>query len=111
MVFSIFNAIMLEVYLEDGIKVIRRSEVVPIFTGKLSWEEWSESCDGNSEDDNRVGSPFETVCRRHLGFISLQNFFNVAANRAASRDLAVFGRGCLLTEIYTEIIANSDFST
>jgi hypothetical protein len=102
-VFSILNVIMLEVYLKDDIKVIKRTGLVSI-------------CDAgrekNNEDDNddncktNAASPLEQIYRKHSGFVSLQNFFNAAANRQLSSS-----QGCLPIEIYDLIIANADFST
>ncbi len=97
--FSIFRAIMLEVHVHDGIKKIRRTGIVSIYNAR-------RKADGD-EEDKGAASPFEMICRKQSGFISLQNFFNSAANR----NLAIFGQGCFPTEIYAKIIADTDNST
>lgn len=97
-IFSIFNAIMLEVHVKDGVKAIKRTGVVSIY-------DESRMNDVNCQTD--AVSLVEQICRKHLGFISLQNFFNVAANR----HLSVFGNGCFPTEIYARIIEIADSST
>lgn len=97
-IFSIFNAIMLEVHVKDGVKAIKRTGVVSIYNA-------SRMNDLNCQAD--AVSPVEQICRKHLGFISLQNFFNVAANR----HLSVFGNGRFPTEIYARIIEIADSST
>jgi len=97
-VFSIFNAIMLEVHVKDGVKAIKRTGVVSIYNA-------SRMNDVNCQAD--AVSPIEQICRKHLGFISLQNFFNAAANW----HLSVFGNGRFPTEIYARIIEIADSST
>lgn len=62
---------------------------------------------GDEEENGRAASPFEMVCRKNSGFISLQNFFNTAANR----NLAIFGQGSFPTEIYAQIISDTDDPT
>lgn len=97
-IFSIFNAIMLEVHVKDGVKAIKRTGLVSVYNA-------SRMDDVNCQAD--ALSPVEQICRKHLGFISLQNFFNVAANR----HLSVFGNGRFPTEIYARIIEIADSST
>lgn len=99
-VFSIFNAIMLEVHVKDGVKAIKRTGVVSIYNASRV-----NGVDANWHAD--AVSPVEQVCRKHLGFVSLQNFFNAAANR----HLSVFGNGRFPTEIYARIIEIADSST
>jgi hypothetical protein len=104
-VFSIFNAIMLEVHVKDGVRVIKRTGVVPIYDA-------SRKSDGDEDsvNDNWEANPvsqLEQICRKHSGFVSLQNFFGAATNRL----LAVFGNGRLPTEIYARIIAMTDSLT
>ena len=84
--------------MKDGVKAIKRTGVVSIYNA-------SRMNDVNCQAD--AVSPVEQICRKHLGFISLQNFFNVAANR----HLSVFGDGRFPTEIYARIIEIADSST
>ena len=97
-VFSIFNAIMLEVHVKDGVKTIKRTGVVCIYNASRTN---NLNCQANAV------SPVEQICRKHLGFVSLQNFFNAAANR----HLSVFGNGRFPAEIYAKIIETADSST
>lgn len=106
-VFSILNAIMLEVHVKDGV-VIRRTGVVSIYDASRKYDRDDSDEDGNNDKgETNAASPLEQICRKHLGFVSLQNFFNAAANRP----LSVFSNGRFPTEIYARIIANADSST
>ena len=99
-VFSIFNAIMLEVHVKDGVKAIKRTGVVSIYNASRI-----NGVYANCQAD--AVSLVEQICREYSGFVSLQNFFNTAANR----HLSVFGNGRFPTEIYARIIAIADSST
>jgi hypothetical protein len=104
-VFSILNAIMLEADVRDGVTVVRRTEVVPILKF-IGWDHGND--DGNNNDhETHTTGPLEQLCCRHQGFVSLQNFFKVAANRRFS----VFSQGRFPTEIYAMIIAYADSLT
>jgi hypothetical protein len=105
-VFSIFNAIMVEVYANDGLKVIKRTGVVPIYNASRMNDVDEDGVGIDCQADDAV-SPIERICRKHRGFVSLQNFFNAATNR----HLSVFGKGHFPTEIYAQIIAIADSST
>ena len=106
-VFSILNAVMLEVNIKDGIKGIRRTKVVPIC--KTTGMSYRNECDVDGEDSDEANatSLLEQVYRKHPGFISLQNFFSAAAKRR----LSAFSQGRFPAEIYAMIIANADSST
>lgn len=81
-----------------GVKVIKHTRVVSIYNA-------SRMNDVNCQAD--AVSPVEQICHKHLGFISLQNFFNAAANW----HLSVFGNGRFPTETYARIIEIADSST
>ena len=80
---------MLEVNIKDGIKVIRRTKMVPIcnIPGALRVrDERSEY--GDVSDETNATSLLKQLCHKHPGFISLQDFFSAAAKRR----LSVFSR-------------------
>lgn len=107
-VFSILNAIMLEIHVKDGLKKIKRTRVVPIYIAAIMGDQ--EDINGNSLDIDcqaDVVTPVRQICQKQSGFVSLQNFFNVATNR----HLSVFREARFPTEIYARIIANADYST
>jgi hypothetical protein len=107
-VFSILNAIMLEVHVKDGAKAIRRTGVVSIYNANRENDRGDSGEDGNNDNcETNAASPLEQICRKHSGFVSLQNFFKAAANR----HLSVFSNGRFPAEIYAKIIANADSST
>jgi hypothetical protein len=106
--FSIFNAVMLEVHVNDGVKAIRHTEVVSIYDANCGNVRDVSDEDGETDtDETNVASPFQQIRRKHSGFVSLQNFFNTAANRR----LSVYSLGCFPAELYAKIIANVDSST
>ena len=103
--FSILNAICLEVIVADGVTHVRRTGHIPILS--TIWDE-SDADSGNSENGDRgLESPLAQIRRRHQGFITLQNFFSTAVKRKVS----VFNQGLFPTEIYAEIIKHIDYST
>jgi hypothetical protein len=66
--FSILNVVMLEVNIKNGIKVIRRTKVVPIC--KTTGIGYRNECDedGDNSDEANPTSLLEQVCRKHPGF-------------------------------------------
>jgi hypothetical protein len=93
LVFSLVNIIILKVSVENSITIVKRTEII----------ELSPPIEKYNENTN----PLEGYCQRGGGFVSLIHFFNTTA----SRDLSKFSRGYFPTEIFTKILANTDFFT
>ena len=94
---------MLEVYVKDGVKAIRRTGVISIYDASRGDVRDVSDEDGEADtDETNVASPIQQICSKHSGFVSLQNFFDTAANRR----LSVFGRGCFPGEIYSSVMRN-----
>jgi hypothetical protein len=103
-VFSILNAIMVEVYVKNGATAIRHTGVVPIVKTKFPFP-WSD-IDSDRRREIYSTNPIEQF-HEYSGFASLWNFFNAAANRR----LSVFGQGRLPNEIHAMIISYVDSLT
>jgi hypothetical protein len=86
-VFSLINAIMLHVTVEDGVTTIKRTSKTEI-----------------SALGEGIYDPLEVLCERRAGFISLIHFFDAAADRY----VAPFSQGRFPTEVYSKILANVD---
>jgi hypothetical protein len=89
-VFSLINAVMLHVTVEDGVTTINRTPITEIST--------------LDEGIYQKGNQMEILCQRRAGFISLIHFFNAAADRY----VAPFGQGRFPTEIYSKILVHID---
>lgn len=79
--FTIFNVILLEAYVKDGVKVIRRTGVISIQDRdrKSDWTFEPNKLVFRREVD--VATTFQQVCHKHMGFAKLQIFFDIAARR------------------------------
>jgi hypothetical protein len=76
---------MLEVDVKGGVKAVKRTGLVSIYNTSRTDDQ--NEIVGDTVDGPDAASPVEQICRKHSGFVSLQNFFNTAANRY----LSVFG--------------------
>ncbi|KFY05192.1 hypothetical protein O988_00197 [Pseudogymnoascus sp. VKM F-3808] len=102
--FSIFNVILLEAYLKDGVKVSRRTEVISI-QDRDRTSRWT--LDPNKyvfQRETDVATTFQQVCHKHMGFTKLQNFFDVAARR----NMPPSCNERLPVELYANIISYVD---
>lgn len=80
-IFSIFNVILLEAYLKDGVKVTRRTGVISIQDRDRTSGWTLEPNKPVFRREADVATTFQQVCHKHTGFAKLQNFFDVAARR------------------------------
>jgi hypothetical protein len=102
--FSIFNVILLETYLKDGVKVTRRTEVISI-EDRDRTSRWT--LDPNKyvfQREADIATTFQQVCHKHMGFIKLQNFFDVAVRR----NMPPSRNERLPVELYANIISYVD---
>ncbi|KFY35024.1 hypothetical protein V494_06273 [Pseudogymnoascus sp. VKM F-4513 (FW-928)] len=102
--FSIFDVILLEAYVKDGIKVVRRTEVISIQDRdrKSDWTFDPDKLVFRREAD--VATTFKQVCHKHMGFAKLQTFFDVAARRKLPRHT----KDRLPVELYANIMSYLD---
>ncbi|RFU25786.1 hypothetical protein B7463_g10550, partial [Scytalidium lignicola] len=107
--FSVCNAIMLEICITDGIVTkIKRTGTVLIHDARRANARGGYNEDDESDtDEANFSSPMEKLVHVHSGFVSLQNFFEVAAHRA----LGGFTCGFFPPEIYSKIITHVNHST
>ncbi|KAL5349760.1 hypothetical protein ACLOAV_004792 [Pseudogymnoascus australis] len=103
--FSLFNVILLEAYVKDGVKVIRR-------TGVISTQDRDRKSDWTFEPNQPVfrreadiANTFQQVCHKQMGFAKLQNFFDVAARRNL---YSPHTNERLPVELYANIISYAD---
>jgi hypothetical protein len=87
---SVINVIMLRVIVENGVTIVKHTKTTRLSTPPTQFGEYPDV--------------LEAYCWRQKGFVSLMHFFNAAANR----HLSVFGQGCFPTEIYMNILANTN---
>jgi hypothetical protein len=103
--FSIFNVILLEAYLKDGVKVTRRTEVISVQDRDRTSGWTLDPYKAGFRREVDVATTFQQVCHKHMGFSKLQNFFRVAA----ARNMPPNER--LPVELYAYIISYTDFHT
>ncbi|OBT83899.1 hypothetical protein VE02_08409 [Pseudogymnoascus sp. 03VT05] len=103
--FSIFNVILLEAYVNGGAKVIRRTGVISIQDRdrKSAWTFEPNRSVFQREAD--IATTFQQVCHKHMGFSKLQNFFDVAARRNLPPPRT---NERLPVELYANIVAYAD---
>ncbi|OBT65425.1 hypothetical protein VE03_06041 [Pseudogymnoascus sp. 23342-1-I1] len=106
--FSIFNVMLLEAYVKDGVKVIRRTGLIPIQDRdrKSDWTVEPDRPVFRREAD--IATTFQQVCHKHAGFAKLQNFFDVAARRNLPSPRI---NERLPIELYANIISYADHRT
>lgn len=79
--FSLFNAILLEAYVKNGIKVVRRTGVISIQDRDRTSDWTLEPSQLVFRREADIATTFQQVCHKHMGFAQLQNFFDVAVRR------------------------------
>jgi hypothetical protein len=102
--FSIQNAILLEVRNHSAARTIRRTGIIPICDVKQKVE---CQCNVVSRSDYCECSAVDLLQYNHSGFIALQTFFEAAI----SQTLSAFGIGCFPVEVYAKIIEYCDLQT
>lgn len=104
--FSIFNAVLVEVHTEEGQIAMRHSNVFPVYDSKR----WHKSSTQPANSKNASGKdihPLDRLYSVHHGFAALQHFFD----NAAIRSIPACSRGVFALDIYAIIIAHADTTT
>lgn len=102
--FSIENAVLLEVY-DSPVAKIRRSEIIPICDP--NYYKMKCICNKTNKTDTCGCSMADLLRTAHWGFVALQDFFAVVSRR----DISDFGCGRLPVEIYAKILKHCDLET